>query len=225
MAFFFDMDNPAVQEDFEDDSADSLDEGEFEVELKNGLFDTLDILRVYDAVEESEEKEIEFKKVGPNETVVYVAVEGDRLQVVKAGTDELVTEIEMRSNLPSYMISDVESYTEPIDNSAIRGDIETYLDDVNDEISSFDVELHNSHTRMKLDIMLVYDASEQTEVRKKQFGKVYPNETVIYEAMEGDKLEALVSGTDHVLYDMVIKRDQSLYSIFHQNADSAGGEL
>ncbi|KAL7456165.1 hypothetical protein ACHAWC_007677 [Mediolabrus comicus] len=53
MAFFFDMDNPAVAEDFEEED----DEDEFEVEFYNGLDDEVDIYALLDS-EEGEEGSI-----------------------------------------------------------------------------------------------------------------------------------------------------------------------
>ena len=214
-AFFFDMDNPAVKDDFDEDSEDDsdddgeLEDGEFEVEVRNGLSVRLDFIRTYDATEGKEIDDVAFETIVPGETVVFVAEEGDRVEVVKAGTDDLVTEIELKQSMALYTISEENVYTE----QNIEGDMledEVFFDD---DVDSFDVELHNGFNKMDLDIILVYDAFEDVEVRENQFRRVHPNETVIYEAAEGDRLQALIAGTKKVMYDIEIKRDQSQYNI------------
>lgn len=99
MAFFFDMDNPAVRLD-EDDDKD-----EFEVELHNGFDMDLDIMLVYDAAKEEETWEMVFDEVIPNETTHYSAYEGDLIRVLRSGTDEVVTEFEIVRDQYLYTIS------------------------------------------------------------------------------------------------------------------------
>ena len=210
------MDNPAVKDDFDEDDEDDsdddgeLEEGEFEVEVKNGLSIRLDFIRTYDATEGKEIDDVAFETIVPGETVVFVADEGDRVEVVKAGTDDLVTEIVLKQSMSLYTISEENVYAEQNIEDDMSED-ELFFDD--DDLDSFDVELHNGFNKMDLDIFLVYDAFEDEEVRENQFRRVHPNETVIYEAAEGDKLQALIAGTKKVIYDIEIKRDQSQHTI------------
>ena len=113
MAFFFDMDNPAVSDDFSEDSSgdgsgdeDYVDENEFEVELHNGLPDIgLDIVlrNVDDDGEETWTRVFDNIRIG--ETVIYYAYEGDWLRALRAGTDEIVEDIEIERRQPRYTIS------------------------------------------------------------------------------------------------------------------------
>ena len=76
MAFFFDMDNPAVREDFDDDSEDNSedmdDDDTFKVELYNEFPGVeLDVLLVYDVVQEKEVRIRVFDKMRPYERTIY----------------------------------------------------------------------------------------------------------------------------------------------------------
>lgn len=98
MAFFFDMDNPAVKDEFEED----IDEDEFEVKLVNSLPGTnVDIVRVIN------EKVLEFvfDDVTFNKTQFYDAHEGEKLRALKAGTMEKVSEFVIERGQPLYTIS------------------------------------------------------------------------------------------------------------------------
>mmetsp|Transcript_12722 Transcript_12722/g.27439 ORF Transcript_12722/g.27439 Transcript_12722/m.27439 type:complete len:177 (-) Transcript_12722:119-649(-) len=106
MAFFFDMDNPAVDEDY--DIYD--DPNEFEVELHNAFPQLeLDIVLIYDA-SSSKEKEKKkddthikreeqwirvFDDMVPDERTIYLAFEGDLIRAFVAGTSRLVGELEI----------------------------------------------------------------------------------------------------------------------------------
>ena len=102
------MDNPAVAEDledlYEDDSGD-LEEGEFEVELRNEFPDMkVDIVLVIDEKGEEVWEDV-FDNVKVNETTVFVAVEGDLLKVLKAGTDDELLEIKIKRDKSVYAFS------------------------------------------------------------------------------------------------------------------------
>ena len=106
MAFFFDMDNPAVQNDFDyEDEAEEEEEEEFEVELLNGLPGVeLDIVRIHDVFEDQVWKKV-FDKVTTNETAVYYAFEGDKLRALISGTNEVVSDIEIYRDQYVYTFS------------------------------------------------------------------------------------------------------------------------
>ena len=102
------MDNPAVAEDledlYEDDSGD-LEEGEFEVELRNEFPDMkVDIVLVIDEKGEEVWEDV-FDNVKVNETTVFVAVEGDLLKVLKAGTDDELLDIKIKRDKSVYAFS------------------------------------------------------------------------------------------------------------------------
>mmetsp|Transcript_27812 Transcript_27812/g.59107 ORF Transcript_27812/g.59107 Transcript_27812/m.59107 type:complete len:135 (-) Transcript_27812:196-600(-) len=115
MAFFFDMDNPALY-DSQDDSDDgdffkdeSENEDAFKVEFHNGLPDVeLDFVLVHDGAHESEVWEIMSERVKPGETTNYRAYEGDRIWSLIAGTDEAVSDIEIRRDQSLYEVSEIE---------------------------------------------------------------------------------------------------------------------
>ena len=92
-----------------------------------------------------------------------------------------------------------------MDNPAVR------LDE-DDDKGEFEVELYNGFD-MDLDIMLVYDAAKEEETWEMLFDEVIPNETTHYSAYEGDLIRVLGSGTNEVVSDIEIVRDQSLYMI------------
>lgn len=105
MAFFFDMDNPAVSEDFEEDydysETNVEDKNELEVEIRNGFPDIeLDIVLIHDGVDQVW-KSI-FDKVLPDETAIYYAYEGDVLRAFVAGTDTAVSDIEVKIGQSQY---------------------------------------------------------------------------------------------------------------------------
>mmetsp|Transcript_12697 Transcript_12697/g.23002 ORF Transcript_12697/g.23002 Transcript_12697/m.23002 type:complete len:137 (-) Transcript_12697:336-746(-) len=114
MAFFFDMDNPAVDEDYDiyDEDDDIYDDpNEFEVEFHNAFPKLeLDIVLVYDASSSLKEKEDKdddkhnkedeqwirvFDDMVPDERTIYLAFEGDLIRAFVAGTSRLVGELEI----------------------------------------------------------------------------------------------------------------------------------
>mmetsp|Transcript_28976 Transcript_28976/g.52504 ORF Transcript_28976/g.52504 Transcript_28976/m.52504 type:complete len:129 (-) Transcript_28976:336-722(-) len=109
MAFFFDMDNPAVREDFDDDDSEDNsedvddddmnmdDDDTFKVELYNEFPGVeLDVLLVYDVVQEKEVRIRVFDKMRPYERTIYHAVGGDILRAFFADTDKVVSDIEIK---------------------------------------------------------------------------------------------------------------------------------
>lgn len=60
-------------------------------------------------------------------------------------------------------------------------------------------------------------------MREKVFDSVVPDESVIYDAIEGDVLKALVSGTDTAVADIEMQRDRSFYEI--PQMEYVGSEL
>lgn len=102
------MDNPAVAEDLEDlyeDESGDLEEGEFEVELRNEFSDMkVDIVLVIDEKGEEVWEDV-FDNVKVNETTVFVAVEGDHLKVLKAGTDDELFDITIKPDKLLYAFS------------------------------------------------------------------------------------------------------------------------
>lgn len=105
MAFFFEMDNPATQDVYDDNKS----EKEFEVELQHGLPGVeLDIVQIFEKDDGEEIWEEKFNNVSFNETMVYHAYEGDLLRILYAGTEEVVADIEVRRgqrSRPLYRIS------------------------------------------------------------------------------------------------------------------------
>lgn len=105
--FFFDMDNPEVEADFDDsrDSGDGEeDEQAFDVKLKNQLETEVDIVLVLKMREEEIWKRV-LDNVRVNETVVNNAYEGDLIKVLKAGTDEVLQEYELKREQSSIKMS------------------------------------------------------------------------------------------------------------------------
>ena len=128
MAFFFDMDNPAVQLDTDDElededgvdnaaewdgfnhvSGDTIEDlNTFKIKFHNGLSDVdLDLVLVYDAAHGKDVWERLLDDVIPNETTIYHAYEGDLLWALVAGTDEVVSEIEIRRDRSLYNVSEM----------------------------------------------------------------------------------------------------------------------
>jgi len=201
MAFFYDMDNPAVRDDFASGSSEDEEYGynsddkdgiEFTVELHNGLSDmVLDFVRVYDAALEEEVWEKIFEKVAPDEVRIYHSYGGDWLMALVEGTTKAVSEIEIKRDLSVYTVSEMKSLDQDM----------------------FQVELHNGLPGMALDLVLVYDAEQQKGVWEIVFDRVTPGETTIYEAYEGDRIWAMIEGTDEAVSEIEIKPDQSVYIV------------
>jgi len=183
MAFFFDMDNPALRDDSGKKS--------LEVDLQSMIHDVeLEIVLVHDALREKDVSRVLFDKVTPKVIFTYEAYVGDRLRALVAGTKEVVSEIEIRPYKSFYKI-----FHEPEDPNKFR------------------VELHNALPDVELDIVLVYDAAEEKEVWEVLLDDVVFDETIFYHASTGDVLRALIAGTDTAVSDIEIRRDQSLYAI------------
>jgi len=128
----------------------------------------------------------------------HLEYEGDTLHALVAGTDKLVSEIEIGPYQSYYKISD-----EPEDPDEFR------------------VKLHNDLPDIELDIVLIYDAAEERDVWKAKFDNVFFDEDVFYFAYEGDVLRALVAGTETVVSDIEIRLDQSLYAISQIELESS----
>ena len=112
MAFFFDMDNPAVAKDLEEE-----DEEDFEVEFHNGLVDQeVDIYALIDYTEEGPlgymewETELLYSNVPPNESKTEYMEEGELVRVVLAGTTQIISEFEIKNGTFVYTVED---YLEP----------------------------------------------------------------------------------------------------------------
>lgn len=89
MAFFFDMDNPALRDDSRKKS--------LEVDLQSMIHDVeLEIVPVYDALREKDASRVLFDKVTPEVVFTYEAYIGERLQALVAGTKEVVSKTEIR---------------------------------------------------------------------------------------------------------------------------------
>ena len=115
MAFFYDMDNPALTEYFHKNFKEEYDKSymddpeELGVELRNALSDVkLDIVLVYNAAGEKEVQEMMFDRMSPNETATYYGYVGDVLQALVAGTDTIVSDIEIKRGQSLYAISQME---------------------------------------------------------------------------------------------------------------------
>mmetsp|Transcript_15845 Transcript_15845/g.28636 ORF Transcript_15845/g.28636 Transcript_15845/m.28636 type:complete len:229 (-) Transcript_15845:168-854(-) len=217
MAFFFDMDNPAVGEDFEDDDdsgndnnsqdegeneedeSEETDEGRFTVELHNDLPDVeLNWVLVYDAARELEVWEIQYERMATGGATIYHAYDGDILVALVEGTEEaIVSKIEIRRNQQSvYTVVNEMDKSSPGSSKGV----------------AFDVELHNGLPDVALDLVLVYDAANEKGIWD-VFDKVTPGESTIYHAYEGDRLWAMIERTDEAVSEIEIRRDQSLYTI------------
>ena len=165
---------------------------EFDAELHNTLTDAeVDIMLIYDAEDNEEGDDILFHKVAPNGTIPYAAYEGDVLRALVSGTDTVVADIKMKRGQSLYKISEMKP----------------------EEENEFRVKIRNIIPGVELDIVLVYDGERGKEVREKVFDSVLPDESVIYDAIEGDVLKALVSGTDTAEADIEMQRDRSFYEI------------
>lgn len=109
MAFFFDIDNPGVRDDFDSDDSKDEDENEFEVEIQNNIPDVeLDIVLVYDVITRISTWKRIFDKVLPDERAIYFAYEGDLLRAFVAGTETVVSDIEIKRDQYMYTISQIE---------------------------------------------------------------------------------------------------------------------
>jgi len=197
MVFFFDMDNPAVREDFEDDDDgvnNSQDEGGFTVELHNDLPDMkLNWVLVYDAAEKKKVREIQSGQMAPGGASIYHAHDGDILVALVEGTEETVSKIEIRRDQSVYKANEMGFSPKS------KG-------------VAFDVELHNGLPDIALDLALVYDAAREKGVWD-VFDKVTPGESTRYYAYEGDRLWAMIESTDEAVSEIEIRRNQSLYTI------------
>jgi len=80
-------------------------------------------------------------------------------------------------------------------------------------LSEFKVQFQNAISNLPVDLILVYDAAAEREVREEIFLKMVPNEITKYLAIEGDILVALVAGKDEVVAQIKIRNDRSLYFI------------
>jgi len=187
---------------------------------------------VFDGDEKEAAETKILEKVQPNETVIYIALEGDLLQAVVSGTDEVVTDIiELKRGQSLHNISRVSAVKDDFVHNGEGGldedEFEVELDE--DEFeggldeNEFEVELHNGLLDTELDIILVFDGDEKEAAETKILEKVQPNETVIYIALEGDLLQAVIAGTDEVVTDIKLKRDHPLQTI--SRIDYAGPEL
>lgn len=107
MAFFFDMDNPAMQDD-DDEEEEELEEGEFKVELYNGWNDVIDIVQVIG--KEYELTTTVFENVAVNESLDFYGFEGDRLRALQAGGEEILAEFVIKPDRLFYRIS-----SQPVD--------------------------------------------------------------------------------------------------------------
>jgi hypothetical protein len=95
MAFFFNMDNPAVYDDLL----------QFDIEFHNETPDVeLDVILVFDAQRGDNVWEMLFENVVPDERIVYNASEGDILQVLIAGTEQEVDWIEIHPDRSRYAV-------------------------------------------------------------------------------------------------------------------------
>lgn len=91
------------------DYDNSDNRGASRVKLHNDLPDVdLDIVLVYDAEKKTNTWEMVFDRMTFDEIVTYNAYEGDLLQVVTAGTDTVVLDIEIRLDQSLYKISEME---------------------------------------------------------------------------------------------------------------------
>lgn len=224
MAFFFDMDNPAVRlDEDEDDEEEILMEEEFEVAIRNELTNLkLDIFLVHDADGAREDKEKMYSSVRPREVVHYISLEGDLLQAVISGTDHVVSEIYAKPDKPSFIISQEDVDTLPLNIRNATYEFDDEGDEWEDE--EFEVKLHNGLDK-NVDILLVYDEAEGKAVKERVFGKVHPNRTSVYVGIEGDVLQAVVSGTGEFVSKIEIDRSQSLYTVSNIANDYLGSEL
>ena len=110
MAFFFDMDNPAMQDD-DDEEEEELEEGEFKVELYNGWNDVIDIVQVIG--KEYELTTTVFENVAVNESLDFYGFEGDRLRALQAGGEEILAEFVIKPDRLLYRIS-----SQPVDSKS-----------------------------------------------------------------------------------------------------------
>jgi len=218
MAFFFDMDNPAVRED---DDEDELLEGEFDVSIRNELTDlNLDILLVHDAGKAEEYKEKMFTSVRPREVVHYISLEGDLLQAVISGTSQVVSEIYATSDKPSFKII----LREDVDTSSVDMEKASYEIEDEDEDQlmegEFKVAIRNDLTDLNLDIMLVNDAGGAEQEQETLFTSVRPREVVNYISLEGDLLRAVISGTSQVVAEISATPDKPSFKISREDSDA-----
>lgn len=189
------MDNPAV-----------VSHHVFEVDVKNSLPDTdLDIVLVYDGGIEEETWEVLFEKVGPGEVATYHRANiGDLIQVMVAGTYELVHGIELTREETLYEVTS-------------RGDP-----------NEFPVKLNNQlEPGVSLDFVKVYDAhKEQGGLWEKVVVGLQHGETITRLAYGGDMLLAVVTGTDRVVSAIEMRRHRTLYSVsqVENTSDSAKKE-
>lgn len=214
MAFFFDMDNPAVAEDFEEED----DEDEFEVEFYNDLDDEVDVYALLDS-EEGEDgpyddglewkNELLYSNLSPNESGMVFVKENELIRVVLTGTTQVISEFEIESGKLLYVVEDY-------DDDDDEDDEDDYLHE-----DEFKVKLRNEFPE-KVDIKL---REKGTEVWKYMFENMGVNETNVYIAVEGDQVKVLKAQTESILLDIKIKRSKSLYAFSRDNLNDWHTEL
>ena len=184
MAFFFDMDNPAVQMD------NRMDE-KLVIDVENYLQDgvEVDIFLVFNAKREKRTSRKISAKVRADETVSLEVYEGDVLHAVVTGTKEVVAKFDVQKDQLYYKISD-----KPQDPNEFGVKLQNKLD-------------------VDLDIVLVYDAVEKRKVMRDLYFDIVPDDDVIYLAYEGDMLQVFIANTDTEVSEIEVKREQYLYSI------------
>ena len=184
MAFFFDMDNPAVQMDNGRNEKLVID---VESYLQDGV--EVDIFLVFNAKREKRTSRKISEKVRADETVSLEVFEGDVLHAVVTGTKEIVAKFDVQKDQLYYKISD-----QPQDPNEFGVKLQNKLD-------------------VDLDIVLIYDAAEKRRVMRELYFDIVPDDDVIYLAYEGDVLQVFVANTDTEVSEIEVKRDQYLYSI------------
>ena len=169
MAFFFDMDNPAVAEDFDEEDDEDDEDDYFEVEFYNGLVDEVDIYALLDSKEElvgPYEDGLEWKNerlysnLSPNESGMVFVTENELIRVVLTGTTQVISEFEIESGKLLYKVEEDD-----------EDDEDDYLDE-----DEFKVKLRNEFPE-KVDIKL---KEKGTEVWKYMFENMEVNETNLY---------------------------------------------
>merc|ERR1711983_604575 len=134
MAFFFDMDNPAVRDDFDsEDDEDEDDEDEdneheddkedFGIFLHNGLADNeIDIARVYETEGHEMLRKV-IRKLSPGAAAIYSAFQGDKLRALVSGTGTAVANFEVERNRRKYTATCAQPLTSQLSKNSLNQNI------------------------------------------------------------------------------------------------------
>jgi 3-polyprenyl-4-hydroxybenzoate decarboxylase len=175
------MDNPTLYVDLE-----------VEINLKNMMDVELDIELAYNAKKNEELSEIIYEKIKSGETISLKSYHGNEINILMAGTYEVVAEIKVKREQTLYKI----------------------VKEIPTKAERFGVKIHNTLEEEDVDIVLVYSAAQKRSVYKELFVSVMPDEMIEDDLFfEGDVIQAYSAETKTLVGEFEISRSQYLYLI------------